>query len=215
MGYIVQKELPQLNPTSIYACQEAVWMDERCMLIWVDQILGPYLVMNPPPPGVQLVILLDSYQSHLMALVVSKISALGVEVIHIPGGCTGLCQPLDVGINRPFKSRIQQLWEEWMMDMIEATNTVCNAMHEEVAEWVAAVYWDMVGSKVLKKAWQKTEYNWFPGLAHDNNNNNDGDDGNDDGNSYNSDNNREENDKDDIFSGNYDDNDDHAEVEGE
>ena len=126
MGYIVQKELPQLNPTSIYVYQEAAWMDECCMLIWVEQILGLYLVMNPPPPGVQPVILLDSYQCHMMASVVSKISALGVEVIHIPGGCTGLCQPLDVGINRPFKSRIRRLWEEWMTDMIEAIDTVCN-----------------------------------------------------------------------------------------
>ena len=146
MGYIVQKELPQLNPTSIYACQEAAWMDKHCMLIWVEQILRPYLVVNPPPPGVQPVILLDLYQCHMMALVVSKISALGVEVIHIPSGCTGLCQLLDVGINRPFKSCIRRLWEEWMMDMIEATNTVCNATHKEVAEWAAAVYWDMVGS---------------------------------------------------------------------
>ena len=168
-------------------------MDERCMLIWVDQILGPYLAVNTPPPGVQPVILLDSYQCHMMASVVSKISALGVEVIHIPGRCTGLCQPLDVGINRPFKSCIQQLWEEWMTNMIEATDTVRDAMHEEVAEWVAAVYWDMVGSKVLKKAWQKTEYDWFPGLACGNNND-DGNDGNDNDDSYNSDNNREEND---------------------
>ena len=103
MGTIVQRELPQLNPTSIYACQEAAWMDKCCMLIWVEQILGPYLVVNMPPPGVQPVILLISYQCHMMTLVVSKISALGVEVIHIPGGCTGLCQPLDVGVNRPFK----------------------------------------------------------------------------------------------------------------
>ena len=112
IGNIVQKELPQLNPTSIYACQGAAWMDKHCMLIWVNQILGLYLVMNPPPPGVQPVILLDSYQCHMMALVVSKISALGVEVIHIPGGCTGLCQQLDIGMNRPFKSCIRQLWEE-------------------------------------------------------------------------------------------------------
>ena len=98
-----------------------------------------------------------------------------------------------------------------MTDMIEATNSVHDAMHEEVAEWAAAVYWDMVGSKVLKKAWQKMEYNWFPGLVHDDNNNNDdgndGNDGNDNGNSYNYDNNGEENNEDDIFSDNDDDND--------
>ena len=33
----------------------------------------------------------------------AAIQELGVEVIHIPGGCTGLLQPLDVGVNKPFK----------------------------------------------------------------------------------------------------------------
>jgi hypothetical protein len=69
-------------------------MDERCMLIWVDQILGPYLVVNLPPPDIQPVILLDSYRCHMMALVINKIAELGIEVIHIPGGCTALCQPV-------------------------------------------------------------------------------------------------------------------------
>ena len=32
-GRIAKKELPTLDPTSIYACQEAAWMDERCMLM--------------------------------------------------------------------------------------------------------------------------------------------------------------------------------------
>ena len=64
MGYIVQKELPQLDPTSIYACQGAAWMDEHCMLIWVDQIIGPYLVINPSPHGVQLVIHVDPPAEH-------------------------------------------------------------------------------------------------------------------------------------------------------
>ena len=60
-GHIAKKELPTLDPTSIYACQEAAWMDERCMLIWVEQVLAPYLSANPPPPGVVPIILLDSY----------------------------------------------------------------------------------------------------------------------------------------------------------
>jgi hypothetical protein len=52
-GMIEKKELPKFNPSSIYACQAAAWMDERCMMLWVDQILGPYLAVNPPPPGIQ------------------------------------------------------------------------------------------------------------------------------------------------------------------
>ncbi len=84
-GRITQTELPNFDPISIYPCQEAAWMDEQCMLIWVKQILSLYLMVNPLSPGIQPVILLNSYRCHMMALVVNKISNLGIEVIHIPG----------------------------------------------------------------------------------------------------------------------------------
>ena len=184
-GHIAKKELPTLDPTSIYACQEAAWMDERCMLIWVEQVLAAYLSANPPPPGIVPVILLDSYRCHMMASVVSKITALGIEVIHIPGGCTGLCQPLDVGINKPFKARVRRQWEEWMTDLIDRTNEVRDATREEVVEWVTAAYWEMAtkNKRILRNAWRKTAYDWFPdGLvfAGDDDGGNGGDDGDDD-----------------------------------
>jgi hypothetical protein len=153
-------------------------MDERCMILWVDQILDPYLTVNPPPPGIQPVILLDAYWCHMMASVVGKISELGIEVIHIPGGCTGLCQPLNVGVNKPFKHRLHDLWEEWMTDMLNKEGEIRDATHKEVAEWTAIVYWQMEGSKILKNAWQKTGYDWFEGVGEDNNNDNDGNDNN-------------------------------------
>ena len=43
-------------------------------------------------------LLLDSYRCHMMASVVMRINELGVEVQQIPGGCTDLCQPVDVGL---------------------------------------------------------------------------------------------------------------------
>jgi hypothetical protein len=49
-------------------------------------------------------------------------------------------------------------------------------MRKEVAEWTAIGYWQMMGSKILKNAWQKTGYDWFEGVGDDNNNNHDGND---------------------------------------
>ena len=109
---IVLRKLPTFDPTSIYACQDAAWMDERAMHQWVDEVFGAYLAANPLPEGVIPVLLLDSYRCHMMALIVSRIQAIGVEVIHIPGDCTGMCQLLDVGMNGSFKSRIHRMWEE-------------------------------------------------------------------------------------------------------
>jgi hypothetical protein len=44
----------------------------------------------------------------MMASVVQMIQELGVEVQHIPGGCTFLCQVMDVGFNKPFKDQMQR-----------------------------------------------------------------------------------------------------------
>ena len=41
-----------------------------------------------------------------MSLVVDLIQQAGVEVEFIPGGLTGLCQPLDIGINKPLKNHV-------------------------------------------------------------------------------------------------------------
>ncbi len=68
-------------------------MDERVMIAWVDEMLKPY-VANAPKHIIPLLIL-DSYRCHIS--VVQRIQELGVEVRHIPGGCTSLCQPVDVG----------------------------------------------------------------------------------------------------------------------
>ena len=41
-----------------------------------------------------------------MSSVVDLIQQAGVEVEFIHRGLTGLCQPLDIGINKPLKNRV-------------------------------------------------------------------------------------------------------------
>jgi hypothetical protein len=163
-GRIVKKELPTLDPTCFYRCQKAAWMDEDCMLAWVDLVLKKYLVDNPPPPGVVPVILLDSYRCHMMASVVGSIQALGYEIIKIPGGCTGLCQPLDVGVNKPFKARVRVKWMDFMTETMERTgNVIHSPTRRDVSNWAAVVTREMNGLPMMRNAWRKTAYDWFLG----------------------------------------------------
>ncbi len=164
-GNIATRELKHHDPTSVYACQDTPWMDEVCMFWWVKKILKPYLAVNPPPLGIVPVILLDAYGCHMMALVTNKIADLGIEIIHIPGGCTGLTQPLDVGINKPFNLRVRALWEEWMIDEINRTGLVYAPTCEDISGWVAEVVWGMDGKGLMRNAWRKTGYDWFPNEA--------------------------------------------------
>jgi len=100
-GRITQTEFSTYPTTHHYHCQDSAWMDERVMLAWVNKVLKPYVTEHVIP-----ILILDSYFCHMMASVVTKIQELGIEVKHIPGGCTSLCQPVDVGFNKPFKDRV-------------------------------------------------------------------------------------------------------------
>jgi hypothetical protein len=97
-----------------------------------------------------------------MESVTNAIANLGMEIISIPDGCTGLCQPLDIGINKPFKARVRVLWEEWMIDEIDRTGMVYAPTREDISSWVAVVVWGMDGKPLMRNAWRKTGYDWFP-----------------------------------------------------
>ena len=89
---------------------------------------------------------------------------MGVEVIHIPGGCTSLCQPVDVGFNKPFKDRVRRLWTEWMVSEGVVDGATKAPSRLLVAGWVDTVMAMMSAeTTIIKNAWMKTGYEWFNG----------------------------------------------------
>ena len=60
-----------------------------------------------------------------MASVVNEIQDLGVEVEHIPGSCTYLCQPVDSGINKQYKNHMRHQWVILMISegMVKGTTS--------------------------------------------------------------------------------------------
>jgi hypothetical protein len=94
----------------------------------------------------------------MMASVTDSIADLGIDIISIPGGCTGLCQPLDVWINKPFRVRVRALWEEWMIKEIDRTGMVYAPSREDISSWVVQVVWGMDGKPLMQNAWRKMGY---------------------------------------------------------
>jgi hypothetical protein len=109
-GRIVRMEFLSGNypTTHFYKCQDAAWMDEEVMIAWVIKVLALYTATAPD--HVIPVLILNMYLCHMMALVVKMIQELGVEVQHIPGGCTSLCQPVEISFNKLFKDCMQRQW---------------------------------------------------------------------------------------------------------
>ena len=61
-------------------------MNWGAMLEWVEENLKLFIAIAPE--NVVSLFVLDFYQCHMIALVVSSIQQLGMEVKHIPGECT-------------------------------------------------------------------------------------------------------------------------------
>ncbi len=71
-----------------------------------------------------------------------------------------MCQPIDVGVNKPLKSKMADLWEEWvdtenMKDVAEIPTPTC----ELVASWLVKCYW-MLDNQKCKNAWKKKGFEW-------------------------------------------------------
>ncbi len=92
-----------------------------------------------------------------MGSVVNAIRSLEFEVQHIPGGCTGLCQPVDdVGYNKPFKSRLRKEWLRWMISDGILHGTTSPPSHAEVARWASSAANSLKGTEIIKNAWRKS-----------------------------------------------------------
>ena len=128
---------------------------------WIDVVLEPYI--QSAPEGIVPVLFLDSYRAHMMKRIVSRIHDLGVDVFHIPRGCTVLCQLVDVGFNKPLKTRIRDQWNDWMTskwDGMTVTSATPKPSCYIVAEWLVNAF-DGFPEDLIKNAWTKTGYAWF------------------------------------------------------
>jgi hypothetical protein len=100
-GKIEKKEFKTYPQECIYACQSKAWMDKSLMNLWIDEILIPR--KNTKDPIIVSLLILDAYHIHMMGSIMNCIQVLGIEVQCIPGSYTYVCQPVDVGVNKPIK----------------------------------------------------------------------------------------------------------------
>ena len=159
-GRIATRELPDFETSDelLLCCQEHAWQDERNMEWWIDAILVPYL--QEKADGVPVFLFLDQFEVHKSARTRAKLATLGIQLQLIPGGCTGLLQPVDISVGKPFKDRVRKKWFDWMVDQNPELPIITNASREDAAAWVADAWRDF-NPTIIKNRWQKTDFNYF------------------------------------------------------
>jgi len=113
-GRIATRKLRDHPQEMKYAMQPKARFDEATMLNWVDYVLKPYVAMAPV--GIIPILFLESFKVHLLGSIADAIQGLGVELKIIPPGCTGLVQPIDVRINKPFKANMRKIYTDWLQE---------------------------------------------------------------------------------------------------
>ena len=102
-------------------------------------------------------LILDSARCHLTDNV-RKFYKEHTKVAVIPAGMTKYLQPLDVGINKPFKDNLKRGWKAWMNDTTKAQYTKSGIRkrmsYGEVAQLVSESFYS-ISQQTIQNSFRK------------------------------------------------------------
>ncbi|RPA99656.1 hypothetical protein L873DRAFT_871081 [Choiromyces venosus 120613-1] len=75
--------------------------------------------MDPQDLRERSLLVMDVASFHKTPAVLSQLEEHGVTTSLIPRGCTGLLQPLDTAVNKPFKQYLQDFTEQYMDERVD------------------------------------------------------------------------------------------------
>ena len=72
-----------------------------------------------------------------------------------------MCQPVDVGVNKPLKGKIRAFWEQYMVDKGITDPIAKPPTRQDIANWCSVAY-TQVETQTIINAWRRTgPYTWF------------------------------------------------------
>jgi DDE superfamily endonuclease len=96
------------------------------------------------------ILILDEFAGHMTSEVRDAVSSVGGQLLLIPGGYTWKLQPMDIGLNKPFKNKIRDIDDDWGY-----TNDYdAKPQREDVAYWIKHA-WEQVTYQTMIRTWQK------------------------------------------------------------
>jgi hypothetical protein len=99
IGASITAEMLEYDPRVIvkFNPKPEAYANSANMVEWLEEQVIPILDNEPT------LMALDLFGGHKTDEVLDTLRANDITISIIPGGCTGLVQPMDVSINRPFK----------------------------------------------------------------------------------------------------------------
>ncbi len=130
-----------------FGVQEKAWMDEELMLEWIDKVWKPSKEHDKIA-----YLILDECRSHMTADVRKAFADCNTEVDLIPGGYTSTLQPLDVGLNKPFKGYVSDNFTDWLIN-----NRNMKPSRQDVSGWIDNG-WNRVPEQIVLNLFRGSGY---------------------------------------------------------
>jgi hypothetical protein len=134
--------------------QKSGWMtedlvDDRIKSVWFER-LGALLCQ-------QSMLVLCSFRGQTTENVKAQLRREKCDLVNIPGDMTGMLQPLDIVINRPFKAHIRRSYSECVQKTHETTPTgrLKRVTLMEMCRWILEA-WRSISQDMIAKSFEVT-----------------------------------------------------------
>ena len=143
-GGSVTREFSEYDTRNAYICQSKAYCDSDVMTYWTQMCLAPYYCNMEPA-----ILMLDNFSPHCVRPVKIGIAKLGCLQVNLPPNMTSKVQILDVGINKPFKDRMNRHYMEFMIDNSSRAPKITRKI---MASWVADSWAGIASSTITNTA---------------------------------------------------------------
>ena len=109
------------------------------------------------------VLIYDSSRPHLTDEVKQKVKKFS-DLVVIPGGLTSKLQPLDLSVNKSFKDRMREKWENWMVNGYHSftkSGSMKRASYAVVCQWIDEC-WGEVTENCIKNGFNAANICDYP-----------------------------------------------------
>jgi hypothetical protein len=139
--------LRKFDKLAFVACNPKGWMNGDLMKTWIEHVLSNF----QRDSASQYFVVLDKFAAHISTDTKNALRAKGFDAFIIPGGFTGLLQPLDVCINKPLKDKIKTKFLDWLGERaLRTMQKVKPPDYEDVIIWLLQSLTDLSNDLICK-----------------------------------------------------------------
>ena len=98
------------------------WSNSDTMERYVDRIIIPYVedqraLLKCPKQAA--ICIFDVFRAHQSQTMLDKLRAKNIYYTFVPASCTGELQPLDITLNKVYKEKLKEHFENWYSNKVE------------------------------------------------------------------------------------------------